>query len=218
MPYTPLPAKADGDYFTLGNYNTVKGNFDAGAPAVFTTKGDLYAATTSQTGSRVAVGADDSTLVADSSQSTGLAWQIQPAARVYASADVDPTPSTWEAVPFDSENYDTDAMHSTVTNTSRLTVPTGGGGLYLIGARVLVAAGGGGVYAHELRLQLDGTTVIAQVRGVDSGTIVTLLECTTVYALSAGQYIEAQVYISADVNLTKTDYAPVLFAQWLRRA
>lgn len=39
------------------------------------------------------------------------------------------------ALPWDTEDYDTDALHGT-TNTSRITIPTGGGGIYLLAANV----------------------------------------------------------------------------------
>ena len=42
--------------------------------------------------------------------------------------------STFTVLTFDSEDYDVGGLHSTVTNTSRLTVPSGGDGLYLITA------------------------------------------------------------------------------------
>ncbi len=41
---------------------------------------------------------------------------------------------TFTALNFDSENYDTDGFHSTSSNTSRFTIPTGKGGKYLINA------------------------------------------------------------------------------------
>lgn len=217
MSYSTLPSKADGDYFTLGMYNQVKDNFDASAPAVYLAKGDLYGGSGAAAGARLAVGANDATLVADSSQATGLAWQIQPGARLSNSVDLDPTPSSWVALTFDTEAYDTDGMHSTVTNTNRLTVPSGGAGVYLLGAAALIAAGGGGAYAHELRLQVDGSTVIAQARGYDAGSNTTLLAVQTLYSLAVGQYVEVQVNVGADVNVAAADYSPLFFAQWLRR-
>jgi hypothetical protein len=44
------------------------------AKATLTTKGDVYAATAASTPARLAVGADDTVLTADSNYSTGLKW------------------------------------------------------------------------------------------------------------------------------------------------
>jgi hypothetical protein len=52
--------------------------------------------------------------------------------RVSEAADQSITSATVTAITFGTEAYDTDAYHSTVSNTSRLTVPTGLGGYYSI--------------------------------------------------------------------------------------
>jgi hypothetical protein len=44
------------------------------AKATLTTKGDVYAATAASTPARLAVGADDTVLTADSAEATGLKW------------------------------------------------------------------------------------------------------------------------------------------------
>ena len=44
--------------------------------------------------------------------------------------------NTSVVIPWGSETYDTDAFHSTSTNTERLTVPSGKSGYYLISAQV----------------------------------------------------------------------------------
>lgn len=41
--------------------------------------------------------------------------------------------STLTAIQFDAEDWDSASMHSTSSNTSRITVPSGGGGKYAIG-------------------------------------------------------------------------------------
>lgn len=46
-------------------------------------------------------------------------------ALVYSSVNVNIPDGTPIVIPFDSEEYDTDNIHDTVTNTSRLTVPSG---------------------------------------------------------------------------------------------
>jgi hypothetical protein len=112
--------------------NTVATEFDA--------KGDLVVGTGSDTFDRLAVGTDGYTLVADSSVSpTGLKWAAPASGTTFAGCSlyrtVDQTgiaSATNTAILWDAEHFDTDAYHSTVTNTSRITIPSGKAGKYLI--------------------------------------------------------------------------------------
>jgi hypothetical protein len=221
MAYSALPAKVAGDTFDLADYNKIKGNFEAGVPDILTTKGDLAVATGVDAAARLAIGDDDSILVPDSGETTGLAWQIQPACRVYNSGNIDPTTSTWEPLTFDSERFDTDAMHSTSSNTGRITIPTGGDGLYLIGvnATLDLASLGDPRCTPGLRLLLNGATVIAQTRFVTHADIDADLSLSTLYSLSAGDYVVAQIYTDEDVDVVANgNYSPEFWAIWQRRA
>jgi hypothetical protein len=112
--------------------NTVATEFDA--------KGDLVVGTGSDTFDRLAVGTDGYTLVADSSVSpTGLKWAAPASGTTFAGCSlyrtVDQTgiaTATNTAILWDAEHFDTDGYHSTVTNTSRITIPSGKAGKYLI--------------------------------------------------------------------------------------
>lgn len=221
MAYSALPAKAAGDTITVTNWDNIRDNFAAGVPDVFTTKGDLAAATAADTATRFGVGNDDDTLVADSGAATGLAWQIQPAVRVYNSGNIDPATGSWVALTFDSERYDTDACHSTASNTSRLTCPANGDGLYHIGGNVeLDTSGGAGQADIGLRIYLNGATVIAQVlQYLNASSVDLSLQVHCDYALAATDYVELQVYTSANVDvLAMGNYSPEFWAHWFRRA
>jgi hypothetical protein len=52
----------------------IKNNFAAGVPDIFTTKGDIVAATAADTAARLAVGADSLVLVANSGAASGVQW------------------------------------------------------------------------------------------------------------------------------------------------
>jgi hypothetical protein len=225
MAYSALPAKVASDTITLTNYDNIKDNFAAGVPDIFTTKGDIAVATGADAATRLAAGADDATLVPDASQSGGMAWQIQPAARVYNSGAIDPTTSTWVTLTFDSERFDTDGVHSTSSNTERLTVPAGGAGLYSIGACVEFDTSGIGDSGHVrgIRLLLNGTTVIASNFGAGniwdgSNAFDGVMMLETLYALSVADYVEVQVYTSWDVNVGATgNYSPEFWLNFERR-
>ncbi len=54
------------------------------------------------------------------------------ACSVFKSANQSINNNTFTAITFNSEDYDTDTFHDTSTNTSRITIPSGKGGKYLI--------------------------------------------------------------------------------------
>lgn len=223
MAYTAPPTKAAGDTLTETNWNThIKGNFEAGVPDLYTTKGDIAVATAANAAARLAVGANDTTLVADSGEATGLAWQIQPAARVYNSSDIDPAPGGWVTLTFDTERFDTDTVHSTASNTSRLTIPANGDGLYLIGACVEFDTGGlAGSGGHfGVRLILGGATVLAMTKDEMTGSDAfnNVYHVETLYELAATNYVEAQVYTEQDVDVkAQGNYSPEFWCIWTRR-
>ena len=107
-------------------------------------KGELIVGTGADTFARLAVGTNGHTLVADSSVSpTGLKWAAPAAAGFVGVSVFDSnglgqsiSNTTYTALTYDSENYDTDSFHSTSSNTSRLTIPSGKGGKYQINAYV----------------------------------------------------------------------------------
>jgi len=110
--------------------NTVATEFDA--------KGDLIVGTGADTFDKLSVGTNDYILTADSSTATGLKWAApySPAYKgvslynYYTTVNSTPTPF---AMPYaGTEGWDTDGFHSTASNTSRITIPTGLGGKYLI--------------------------------------------------------------------------------------
>lgn len=70
------------------------------------------------------------------------------------------TPMAW-----DTERYDTDSFHDPVTNNSRLVVPAGLAGTYVISARVsLQAASLVTPSTFGLRIRKNGATLIGSVR------------------------------------------------------
>jgi len=221
MAYAPLPAKVAGDTITLANWDNIRDDFAAGVPDIYTAKGDLAAATAADTATRLAIGADDATLVPDSGQANGLAWQIQPAARVYNSADIDPAPSGWVTLTFDSERYDTDTCHSTVANTDRLTVPSDGAGLYHIGGNIEFDTSGyaAGEARYGVRFLLNGATVIGvndQIRA--HGSIDHVVPLAIDYALAVADYLQLQVYTANDIDiLADANFSPEFWFHWFRR-
>lgn len=129
---------------TAGRIPSVEGGIQ---PTLLTTKGDLISATAASTVARLAVGANATVLTADSTEATGLKWATPASGSsyvgvsAYKSAGQSVSNLTSTAITFDLEDFDTDSFHSTVTNTSRFTVPSGKAGKYLISGTVAFLAG-----------------------------------------------------------------------------
>ena len=222
MAYTTLPTKSTNDLFTLGDYNAVKNNFEAGVPDIFSAKGDLAVGVEPNAAARLAVGSNNSILITDSYETTGLAWQITPGVRAYNSSNGDPAKSTWVTLGYDSERVDTEGMHSTTTSIWRLVVPSGGDGLYLIGGTVTFDTSGasaGG--SHKgVRIMLNNTTPIAtHLVGIIHGSFDSSLSIQTLYELAAGDTVSLQVYTNTDVDVVAaSNYSPEFWAVWQRRS
>ena len=99
---------------------------------------------------------------------TAAEWNLiwyPPQVKVSLSANLSVANATTTAVPFTVEAWDTDTMHSTSVNTSRLTVVTAG--RYEMHASVLWAVSAAGV--RLLTIRKNGTTNYAYI-GEDAGT------------------------------------------------
>lgn len=79
MAYVAIPHKGVGETVSATEYNVIADNFVAGVPDIFTTKGDIAAATAANAASRLAVGSNDEVLIAASGEATGIKWGVCPA-------------------------------------------------------------------------------------------------------------------------------------------
>jgi len=109
------------------------------AKSTLTTTGDIYYASSANTPARLGIGSTGNVLTVAS----GIPSWAAPASGVtfagcslYMSNDQTINNATYTAITFNSENFDTDAFHSTSSNTSRITIPAGKGGYYLISGNV----------------------------------------------------------------------------------
>lgn len=137
-----------------------------------------------------------------------------PRCRVYNSADISHTTSGAEqAVTFNSERFDTDTMHSTSVNTSRLTFTTAG--TYLIGATVEFASNATGHRALSLRV--GGSTYVAAVKIPAISGATSQVTVMTAYAFTAGQYVELMAFQDSGgpLNLLGVgNFTPEFWATW----
>lgn len=135
-----------------------------------------------------------------------------PGCRVYNSGNESITASTPTVVTFDTERFDTDGIHSTSSNTGRLTCQTAG--VYLIVAHgVWASAPGSGSYTS---IRLNGTTDIAKI-SVTTASL-TNMSIATIYKLGASDYVENVVLQGSGgpINLSAVgNSSPEFGMQWM---
>lgn len=110
--------------------------------------------------------------------------------------------ATLTAVLFNGETFDTDGFHDNVTNPSRMTVPAGLGGYYLLrGSGVWVANATGN---REMFWKVNGTTFQpgSNRNGTLGGTDAVYMSAPTlVVLLAAGDFVELFGYQTSGGNL-----------------
>jgi len=132
---------------------------------------------------------------------------IDISARVFNSAAQAILNSTGTVILFDSERYDTDTIHSTSTNTGRLTATTAG--KYLITMTLGMTSNATG--RRQLSLLLNGATNIGIVEWDTNQNSTTYSVVTTIYDLAATDYVEVVMFQSSGVTLNTIqagDFSP----------
>jgi len=188
---------------TVGRIPSVEGGIQ---PTLLTTKGDIIVATGNATLVRQGVGANGTVLTADSTQADGVIWATPATGTTFSGASVNkagtlsvPT-STYTAITCDQEQYDTDSYHSTSTNTSRITIPTGKTGYYQINGQIVFNQSSGGG-SRQLVIYKNGTSFFASPDiSAPSGQYPGVALTTTAY-LTAGDYVELYAYQTSGANL-----------------
>lgn len=111
----------------------------------------------------------------------------QPACRVYNSGALSVNNTTLTALTFNSERHDPDAMHSTSSNTSRITIPEDG--LYVVGAGVQWDSNSTGYRYIGIFLNGGATQLVGHRQPAHSFNEMVV---ETVYKFVAGDYIEVK--------------------------
>ena len=114
--------------------------------------------------------------------------------RLKNTASVNINTATWTSITFSAEEFDTDGLHSTATNTSRITIPTGMDGYYNITGTAYFASST--ATQIQARLLRNGTAIpgAREKKNPTSGQdAMATVSSGTIY-LAAGNYIEMQCY------------------------
>lgn len=115
--------------------------------------------------------------------------------QVYNNATQSISSGAFAALTFNSEDIDDGGLHSTVSNTSRITIPTGMGGIYLIGGATFFAANATGI--RQIQVLKNGVTIVG-TRGLTAGFSVggvgPALHTQALVSLAAADYVELSVF------------------------
>ena len=123
---------------------------------------------------------------------------------VYGTANQTISNATVTTVPFAAENFDSNGFHDNSTNNSRITIPIGKGGKYLVVAQSSFAPNLTGF--RQLRILKNGTAVqISQMNNNASNTVDIQNNVSYILSLAAADYIEMAVYQNTGGNLTLTN-------------
>lgn len=165
-------------------------------------KGDLLAGTGADAFAKLTVGTNGLTLVADSAASTGLKWGTPTfvGAYAYMSANQTLSNNTNTILTFGAEDFDTNSFHSTSSNTSRMTIPTGYAGKYLICANVTFNTNGTGQRAMNIKKNgnVIAYSVLVQATATTYGTA---LNISKIENCAVGDYIEIEAYQNSGGSL-----------------
>jgi hypothetical protein len=163
-------------------------------------KGDLIVGTGADTFARLAVGATNGqVLTVDSAEATGLKYTTLATgttfvgASCYTTAQITVPHDTDTAITFNSEFFDTDAFHSTSTNTARFTIPAGKSGKYLCAVSVQTS-GSASEMGCFLKIRKNGSFVAWSKGHIRGGTEPMNADFSQVLDLAAADYIEFFVY------------------------
>jgi hypothetical protein len=128
--------------------------------------------------------------------SSSLPTTIQPQCGLTKSANQAIVTATLTPVTFDTETFDTDTMHSTVSNTSRITIQTAG--TYLVTGQLAwaTAAAKGG----KILLYKNGSVYQTGIV-ITSATYYTHPNITCIMQLAVNDYVEFYAYQDSGSNL-----------------
>jgi hypothetical protein len=174
-----------------------------------TASGDMIIGTGSGTFDNLPIGTTGQVLTADTTVSPyKVKWAAAPAstptfvgASAKDNADQAIANTTYTKLTFNTEQFDTDAFHSTSTNTSRMTIPAGKAGKYLITGYINWESNSSGqrtfvVYKNNVFFQSFGSEAASGNANAISSFVMDL---------AVADYVELAAYQSSGGSLNVDD-------------
>jgi hypothetical protein len=160
-----------------------------------TTTGDTIYSSSGSTPARLGIGTAGQVLTVNSG-ATAPEWATPASGstfagcNLYITTNVSVANATWVKIPWDAENFDTNAYHSTSTNTTRITIPSGKGGYYQVNVstqwstfnEALVRIG---LYKNNSLITQNSSTKTSSFRG--------FYTYSHIFSLAATDYLEIAV-------------------------
>ena len=171
---------------------------------LITTAGDLLYGTAADTVARLGIGTAGQVLKVNSG-ATAPEWGAAAGASLVGCSVIKITTAqtlatgTATVITFNSEEFDTDGFHDNVTNNSRITIPSGKGGKYLLVAQVQIAANATGY--RSLGFFKNGSTVADTNQQGPSPTLSSRLNASVVVEAVANDYFEVIAAQNSGGNL-----------------
>lgn len=165
------------------------------------------------TAAKIAANSVDAAQIVDASI-LGTKIGALPGARVYNNAALTIPHDTETLLTFNTERFDSDALHDGSTNPGRITASLAGA--YVITAHIAWTANATG--NRRLSIFHSGSISIASTSTATISGVVVRQSVSTVFHLEAGEWVEAHAYQNSGGNLdiTRTDgYTPEFAVQWL---
>lgn len=126
----------------------------------------------------------------------------QPRSTAFNSAAQTIGTGAFAVLTFDSEDYDVGSLHSTSSNTGRMTIPTGGDGFYLVIGQSSFGASAAG-NTRALRISKNGTTNLAQQSVTQAGaTLAPTLHISVLTNLVATDWVQLDIFQDSGGNLS----------------
>jgi hypothetical protein len=157
-----------------------------------TTNGDFIYGTGSGTFTRLGIGSTGQVLTV----AGGVPSWATPAGGVtfsgcsaYNTSNLSIADTTWTTVTYNTERYDTDSYHSTSTNTSRFTIPTGKTGYFLISVTMAFSTNTTG--SRNAKLIVNGSDIRNLSQQSSPSSFIDTFGA--VLPLTAADYVELQV-------------------------
>ncbi len=102
---------------------------------------------------------------------------------------------SWVALTFNSEDFDVGAMHSTSSNTSRITIPNGFGGTYLVGGATTFPGTNATLQPVGIRVRKNGSSLVGSAAyQSEYGNGIQGIQVVTPCVLGEGDYIELEAF------------------------
>jgi hypothetical protein len=108
--------------------------------------------------------------------------------------------STLTTITWNAEAEDASGFHDLVTNTDRLTVPAGQGGLYQVSFSFKLS--GTGIGASAISVQKNGGTILPDITSPITGA--TAFGGIALLRLAAADYLSVQIFTNAGTSLALT--------------